>query len=715
MSIKSLYIFVSAFLILIVSTNLFPQSGNKSIRVHKTFTAPSLDGSANDSVWQSIAGDSSFLQIDPNPGEMPAFPTLVKLASTADALYVLFVCYDPDPSKIIAREMKYDGFTSGDDNVKLIIDTFGDQRNGYWFATNPLSVKNDALVSGRTYGEFNEDWDMLWEVKSAIHDDHWCAEFKLPFSSLKFPDKPIQNWKINFQRGIRRLSQDVIWSGAVRNGFLFDLTRAGDLVGLEGINRGNPVYLLPYFNTGFQDIKSEKETRIKAGLDLKYGISDAFTLDMTVNTDFAQVESDIAEINLTRFPLFLPEKRDFFLEGNKLFAFNLSSRNLAYYSRVIGISKGEGVPIIGGLKVTGSSGKVEAGLLSVQTEGTTSKKSTNYLVGRAKYGFGSNSYAGVIFSNVQDADHFNRMGGLDLSFNFNDFLGDQNLIITSKIAATQDNNNHKDNLAGSVIVEYPNDLIDIYSSYGFTQKNFNPESGFISEANVNEFIFNGAWSPRFNSGLLRRIKVIPIEFRLAHDPQGRTVSFEYEATPLSLTFVSNDRIEFNFARQFDRPDEDFTIFKNVVIKKGEYYGNQYGFVFESNPARSIFGAMEMVYGDYYGGKRFEFENEVNATLSKNIGFSLGYRFNDVEINSTGFRTNEIFTRIKYTMSVDLASFLLCQWNNEVEELNFNYKLNIKPSPGSDLYLVVNKIFSTENGLVSKDFVVVLKLSWMFVI
>ncbi|GAB1349293.1 hypothetical protein MASR1M107_15070 [Ignavibacteriales bacterium] len=213
MSIKSLYIFVSAFLILIVSTNLFPQSGNKSIRVHKTFTAPSLDGSANDSVWQSIAGDSSFLQIDPNPGEMPAFPTLVKLASTADALYVLFVCYDPDPSKIIAREMKYDGFTSGDDNVKLIIDTFGDQRNGYWFATNPLSVKNDALVSGRTYGEFNEDWDMLWEVKSAIHDDHWCAEFKLPFSSLKFPDKPIQNWKINFQRGIRRLSQDVISVG----------------------------------------------------------------------------------------------------------------------------------------------------------------------------------------------------------------------------------------------------------------------------------------------------------------------------------------------------------------------------------------------------------------------------------------------------------------------------------------------------------------------
>ena len=702
-------------ILILISLTALSQNGEKSIKATRIQTAPELDGNDKESVWFSILGDSSFLQIDPNPGEASAFPTIVKVAYTADALYVLFICFDPEPEKIIAREMKYDGFTSGDDNVKLILDTFGDQRNGYWFATNPLSVKNDALVAGRSYGEFNEDWDMIWDVSSAVHNNYWCAEFKLPFSSLKFPERDIQNWRINFQRGIRRLSQDVIWSGAVRNGFLFDLTRAGQLTGLQGIKRGNPVYLLPYVNGGFQDINSEKETRFKAGLDLKYGISDAFTVDLTINTDFAQVEADIAEINLTRFPLYLPEKRDFFLEGHKLFSFNLASRNLAYYSRVIGIANGEGIPIIGGLKVTGSTGNLEAGLLSVQTEGTSTKNTTNYSVGRAKFGFGTNSYAGFIFSNVQSTDRYNRMGGLDLSFNFNDFLGDQNLIITSRIAASQDNNNNKDNLAGGLSIEFPNDLVNIFSSYGFTQKNFNPESGFISEAGVNEFVFNAAWSPRFNSGMLRRLKIIPIEFRMTHDPQGSMISFEYEATPLSLTFASNDRINLTFLRQFDKPEEDFRIFKNTVIQKGEYYGNMYGFSFESNPARQLFGGFEMVYGDYYGGKRFEFENELNATLNQNFGFSLGYRFNDLDVNSTRFQTNEFFTRIKYTMNVNVASFLLFQWNNEVEELNFNYKLNIKPSPGSDIYLVINKILSTHDGLRSKDLVVILKVSWMFVI
>ncbi len=714
LNLKIVLIILSVFFMGELQT-VFAQNEKKEIFAKKIESEIYLDGSDNDKEWASIPGDSSFLQIDPDPGSPPAFKTVVKVAYTETDVYFLFICYDPEPNKLVTRELKYDGFTSGDDNVKLIIDTFGDERNGYWFATNPLSVKNDALVSGRSYNSFNEDWDAIWEVKSAIHPDRWCAEFRIPLSSLKFPGTSIQKWGVNFQRGIRRLSQDVIWSGAVRNGFLLDLTRAGNLKGIENIQRGNPIYLLPYVNVGYEEIKSSTNSTFKAGLDLKYGLSDAFTLDLTLNTDFAQVEADIAEINLSRFPLFIPEKREFFLEGNKLFSFDLASNNMAFYSRTIGISRGEGIPIIGGLKLTGTSGNLEAGFLSVQTEGTSSKKTTNYIVSRAKYSFFDNSHAGLIFSNTQTFEKYNRLAGVDLSFNFNNFLGDQNLIVTTKLAGTFDGKITQNNLAGILEVEYPNDLINIYSSYGFTQENFNPETGFIFNKGINEFQFSAGYAPRFNDGLLRRLRFVPVNVEFDHDPQGKITSFEYNIVPLSVTFESNDRIDFEFSREYDRPERDFTIFNNTVIKQGEYYGNVYGIEAISNPARALYGSIGIESGDFYGGTRYTYGVEATAALSSKFGFSLGYRVNDIKFPGDELQTNEIFTRFKYTLNVNMASFLLLQWNNEINEINLNYKLNIKPSLGSDIYLVINKILSTQDGLVSKDFVVILKVSWMFII
>jgi len=706
-------------LIIISFLSIFPvslaQQGKKMINAVRVNTAPVVDGSGDDAVWKSIPGDSSFLQLDPEPGKSPAFTTMVKIAYTQDDIYFLFTCYDPEPEKIIAREMKYDGYTSGDDNVKLIIDTFGDERNAYWLATNPLGVKNDALVAGRSYDEFNEDWDMIWDVASATGPEGWSAEIRIPFASLKFPDAPEQVWGINFLRGIRRINQDVIWSGPVANGNFFDLTRAGKMIGVKGIKRGNPVYLVPFVNGGIEDIKTVKDSKFKAGLDVKYGITDAFTMDLTINTDFAQVETDISEINLTRFPLFLPEKRDFFLEGNKLFSFDLASDNTAYYSRVIGIDRGEGIPIIGGLKLTGSTGRLEAGILSVQTEGTSKKRTTNYLVSRAKYGILDNSYAGFIFSNVQSEDGFNRLAGVDLGFNFNNFLGDKNLLIVSRLAGTFDGSNPGDNLAGGVGIEYPNDLINLSTSYGFTGSNFRPGTGFISRSGGNEFSFAGSLSPRLNNGWLRRLSFVPVDFELFHEPGGRVVSYQYSMSPLGIVFETNDRLNIYYRKEFDSPQEDFTIFKNTLIRKGDYHSNLFSAEFIASSSRPVYGEIEAVYGDFYGGKRFEVEGVANIAYSGNFGLSLGYRFNDISLDNSVFQTNEIYSRFKYTLNVNTASFLLVQWNNELEELNFNFKVNYKPSPGSDIYLVVNKILETQGGLRSRDLVVILKVSWMFII
>ncbi|MBW7872195.1 MAG: carbohydrate binding family 9 domain-containing protein [Ignavibacteria bacterium] len=693
----------------------FSQSSEKVITAVKVNVPPEIDGNFQGGVWADIPGDSSFLQLDPVPGAEPAFKTVVKVVYTESDLYLLFICYDDDTGKLVAREMKYDGFTSGDDNVKLIIDTFGDRRNAYWLATNPLSVKNDALAAGKNFTDFNEDWNMIWDVKSRIYENYWCAEFRIPFASLKFPEKEEQVWGINFMRGIQRLNQDVIWSGAAANGSLFDMTRAGKLIGIKGVRRGNPTYVVPFVNAGLQDINSDKDSKFKLGLDVKYGISDAFTLDLTANTDFAQVEADVNEINLSRFPLFLPEKREFFLEGNKFFSFDLADGNSAYYSRTIGIDRGEGVPILGGFKLTGSTGKLELGILDVQTDGTSRKSSTNYLVSRAKYNVFGNSYAGVIFSNVQSKDGVNRLAGADVQLNFNDFLGDKNLVITTKYAGNFDNSGLSNKTAGLFSIDYPNDEISAEIGFGYTGENFNPATGFVFRNGLNQWSVYGSYSPRVNSEWFRRIGFTPINIDYFQRPGGEVVSYEYNFTPLSVTFSSNDMISLMYSREFDHPDYDFAIFKNTIIPAGEYYGNRFGAYLASNYARDIYGNGSISYGDFYGGKRFEAETEITTSLSKYFGVSLSYRYNGISINGSELHTNEVLSRIKYTMSVDMATFLLVQWNNEINQLNFNFKINYKPSPGSDIYLVVNKLFDTESGLVSRDLVIILKIAWMFII
>jgi hypothetical protein len=201
------------------------------------------------------------------------------------------MCYDNEPDKIIAREMKWDGFISRDDNIKLLFDTFDDNRTAYWFGTNPLGAQDDALLTGFEMKDLNEDWSGIRDVECKIIDKGWCAEFRFPFSTFKFHNKDKQVWGFNIERDIRRKNETVIWTSVGKNLGLIKIAEAGNLIGIENVQRGNPIYLKPYFTAGAQFINGDKKYIYEPGLDVKYGITETLSLDATINTDFAQVES----------------------------------------------------------------------------------------------------------------------------------------------------------------------------------------------------------------------------------------------------------------------------------------------------------------------------------------------------------------------------------------------------------------------------------------
>ncbi|MBZ0198617.1 MAG: carbohydrate binding family 9 domain-containing protein, partial [Ignavibacteriaceae bacterium] len=448
----------------------------------RTINPPEIDGFVTDSVWQKAIPITDFTQHEPIPGNPPSFKTTVRILYDEDNIYVSFFCYDDEPSKIIARELKLDGKWSGDDNVAIFFDTFNDDRNAYWFGTNPLGMRDDILLTGN-HG-MNESWHGVWDVRSAATDSGWSTEMVFPFSTFKFYDIEKQIWGINFYRKIQRFNEEVQWEGYAANQNFFNPAYGGTLLGIKGIKRGTPIYLKPFVTGGAQLNADAKNYVHKPGLDIKYGITETLSLDLTFNTDFAQVESDRARINLTRFPLFFPEKRDFFLEGSSVFSFSLGGNNNLFYSRRIGLSKGEEIPIIGGAKLVGRTKGAEIGIIDMQTSRKGIEPTTNYGVGRVKFDLLEKSYAGFFIANKYSKEGFNRVYAGDAEFVFSDFLGDKNLIIGAGVAKSDEKNGMDNSWAGKIYIDYPNDLIDQYMSYSFIQESFNPSIGFISRSGI---------------------------------------------------------------------------------------------------------------------------------------------------------------------------------------------------------------------------------------
>jgi hypothetical protein len=674
-----------------------------------------IDGVLDEEAWKHAKVINDFLQQEPKPGNYPGYKTEVKLLYDENNLYVGVNCFDDEPDKIIAREMKWDGKMSGDDNFQIIFDTFKDNKTAYWFGTNPLGMHDDALLTGFEMNGFNESWNGVWDVRSKINSDGWSIEWIFPFSTFKFHEKDEQVWGINFHREIKRTGEVILWSSVGMDKGFFKISHAGNLIGIKNIKRGNPVYLKPFFSFGKETGENVNKNIYKPGLDVKYGITNNLSLDLSFNTDFAQVESDRARINLSRFPLFFPEKRDFFLEGSSIFDFNLGGSNRIFYSRRIGLTSGEEIPIIGGVKLIGKINNNEVGLISMQTSKKQNTPTTNFSVARTKFGFLKQSHAGFLITSIYSKESFNRVYAGDVNFSFNDFWGDKNLIIQAGFAKSDDKFHAKNSWAGKLVVDYPNDLIDSYFAYRFLQNNFNPAMGFVSRNGIQVIEYGLQIMPRINWNDIKKLEFVPIGTHIELDDNGNMLTGEFSIQPFGFKTNWNDQFAISFSRRFEKVEKDFEIFGDKEIELGDYWFNFIEADFESSPGRIVYGFVDGRFGSFYNGSRNEFETSIIFTVSKNLTLAADYTLNKIKLKETSFSTSEVGSTLRYDFSTQLNTSVFTQWNNEENEINFNYRFNWQPKIGSNLYIVVNHLLSTERKMKSKDLTIIAKFVWMIIV
>ena len=692
------------------------QSVPNQLHVLKIDSAITLDGKLNESVWKSAIKINNFTQREQNENEPATENTEIAILFDENNLYIGVWAYDSEPDGIIAQKMKRDFYWNSDDNFEVIISTFNDKRNGYLFVTNPNGALADVLVTDEGAG-INISWNGIWDVATQITDKGWFAEFEIPFSTFKFPKSIEQIWGINFERNIRRKREQIMWQGWSRDYELESLSQAGELVGLSNIIAEKRVEFKPFISGGVEKENGEEwDKKGKIGLDVNYLVTPTLKSNFTINTDFSQVESDRAQINLSRFSLYYPEKREFFLEGKNVFELNIG-RIRTFYSRRIGIDDGEEIPIYGGIRLLGEANNTHIGVMSMQTAEKNSIESTNYSVIRIKQDVLEQSNVGFIITAKNSTEHYNYVYGAEANYATSKIFEDKNLRVGGTITQSFTQNGATNEVFGyNAYLSYPNDFIEYDLSVTSIDANYNPEIGFVRRKDYilysSELQFNPR--PSFVPWIQQaEIKPLDVNYYVSKSTN-EMESMDLEFRPLGIRFVSGDFVEFNIIRSYDRLEEEFQIFDDVVIPQGEYWDSRYEVQFYSFSGRPLFIGGSISTGDFYTGARSEGSIMSRWNLNRHINLSLDWTVNQLSFPEGDFTTHEAGGRIEYSFNPKIYTSIYGQWNNEDDEILINYRINWIPKIGSFFYFVVNQSFSTLNSnLKLKSTTILGKLIWLF--
>ncbi len=691
-----------------------------TIRAEFAGTKIIVDGYLDEPVWQNAMHINNFTQRELAEGEKATENTEVAIVYDKHSIYIGIWCYDSNPAKITANKMRRDFNFRSDDNFKVIFDTYGDNRTAYLFITNPNGARFDAMVS-RNGESYNSSWDGVWNVKTKITSQGWFAEMEIPFSTLRFKKGGTQVWGVNFERNIRRKREEDLWQGWSRDASIGQVSRAGKLVGLEGLNKTSLIELKPYGITGISFKKDEKtKTTANVGGDINYLITPTLKLNLTINTDFAQVESDRMQVNLTRFSLYYPEKREFFLEGKNYFNFGLGYSTQPFYSRRIGIAPDRSViPIIAGGRVMGKSGKSSIGAMSIQTAAKDTIPTVNYSVVRWKQDIFKESSVGVIAVSKLEKGRQNYTYGADFNYFTSQFRGKKNIAFGGAIAQTYTSDKpEKRGTACRIFFDYPNDLIDFSAVWDRSSEGFNPEVGFQRRKAYQMYNADFRFKPRIKKiGFIKQFNFKPFDFNYYIDDNTHKLqSLWSELRILGFETRSGEVFEFNFQRKAENLTEDFEIHDQIIIPKGEYWFSNWELQLETFEGRMIYASFFYNWGGFYNGNRSVYETALTLQPNRYIKFSSEYRLNKISLSEGDFTVHELSGRIDFAFTPDLFGSTFAQWNNEEDEVLLNFRINWIPKPGTNLYFVVNQGYDTLNKKLDNKYTTVqLKLIWRFVL
>jgi len=666
--------------------------------------APPMTGRWNAGEWSIADSIVDFRQREPSVGVEGSERTVVKVLHDHDDLYVAVRAWDRDATRIVATQLRRDADLTSDDNVTILIDSFHDRRSAYLFETNPNGARWDAQI---TVQETNQDWNGVWDVATSRDSSGWTAIFRIPFRTLRFKAGAGAAFGFNVRRDIRRQNEIDLWRGWRRTEGIDRLDVEGELVGLGDVSRSRDVEIKPYVlgeahqaaHDSILDRTGGAGVAGKVGADAKIAMTSTLTADLTVNTDFAQVEIDSQVINLTRIPTFFPEKREFFLESSNIFDFGFNQKALLFYSRRIGLTdSGTVVPILAGARLYGRAGSWTLGVIDTRTGGD---EDANDAVLRVKHDLFARSYVGGMVT-VRTAPSVGRAEvaeGIDADFPL--VMGAQNIEPTVWVAGTQTPQAPGTHIAWRVATDFPNDLFDNFVGLARYDAGFSPTLGFVSRTDAWETYGHIDFMPRPHV-----LGVRQLEFELpswdiyanhdgsltnARDWQNATIEWH----PIGAMFESGDDVHVMIVRDMDAPTEPFTIARGVSILAGRYWWTQSGVQLQSSLGRPISGTALFSTGTFYDGHSTETDAGLTWRSGGHLILGANMSRTDVRLPSHHFVATQSTGRVEYAFTTRMDFLGFAQYGSALNRTDFDLRFHWTPVIGDDAYVVWNSGYTND--------------------
>ena len=741
---RTIPLLTAALLVGGTASTLAQEPGTRRALAHRITEAPTIDGLLDEPAWRAAPPMLDFVQAEPVQGEPATERTEVRILFDDQTLYVGVICYDSDPGRIVTTESRRDSSLQGQDSFQMIFDTYHDRQNGFIFGTNAVGLQFDAQV--RNEGEtlrggppggvgggnrggsgagINTNWDGAWEVKTRVNGDGWTAEFAIPLRTLRYGPPP-QTWGVNFVRSIERKREDVYWSPVARIYNVTRLSSAGELRGLD-VPAPRDFKLMPYaISSANRNFTPGASVDYDGdwGLDAKIGVTSSMTLDLTYNTDFAQVEVDEQQINLTRFNLLFPEKRPFFLENRGLFAVGRPGEVDLFFSRRIGIADGGTLlPIQGGARLSGKAGGVNVGLLNMQTErvgcatpGGACQPGNNFTAARVNRDLANRSSVGAIFVNragtgdFAGADNWNRTWGVDGK------LGVREALTFSGFAArTETPGASRGEHAYSGAVEFRNPIFE--TNFGYTEvgDDFNPEVGFLERTDGYRQVTTSV-RRHVRSPALARLGLREIEPHATFESYWGFDGFQETATlHLDARWDFESNFSINSAAlniQHEGLRVPFEIYPGVIVPAGSYT-SPYALVFANSDRRKwLSGGLNANIGGFLSGSQVSLAPTITVRQGGRFSTSLRWTRNDIDLPQGAFVTNLGSWRVSYNFSTAMNTQGLVQYNDRTRRWSTNVRFNWQRTAATGLYLVYNDTEAFDGlGPINRAFVIKYSHLW----
>lgn len=722
---------VNTVLCIFISTMELSAQEERSLEAYriKVGEVVTLDGRLNEEFWNNTQAATEFFMMEPDEGSPASEKTVIRVAFDSQYLYIGARFYDSEPDKIKAFQRKRDQSLLTDDRFTFILDTYNDQRSAYYFEINPLGLMSDALLRVGQGTSLIPAWNGIWRAWVSRDAEGWSAEIRIPFMTLNF-DPNAEVWGINFLRTIRRKNEEVLWSGHKRNQGILRPQNAGKLTGLTDISQGLGLEAIPYgiatASKRRTDPESPKESEVKwnAGGELNYNITPNLKAGITINTDFAETEVDDRQVNLTRFPLFFPERRAFFLEGSNIFQFAPSSNPNPYFSRRIGLEDGRQIPIRYGARMIGRINDTNVGFLHVKTGEGLETPGESFTVGRVVQNISSESTVGVIYTRREsegDSLPVRQTIGADIGLNTSKFMGNKNLQFEAFIVGHTetfyaDESSMFDRSVRGGRINFPNQPWNAHVSYREFGVNYDPAVGFAPRIGFRRLQPSITYNPLINRSNLIRELSWQYYFEYLMDMFWKPATVNHRLRLLGIRFETGDVFQFQLNHNYEYLDKPFDILRNeeFVIAPGEYTNVGYNFQLQTASFRRVGGTFVFERSGFWTGNQTLISADLFVRPFIGLNMTASWINSQVRLAEGSFDTHLIRLITAYDFSPWISVNFNIQYDNVTGYLGTNSRFAWIIDPGNTLFIVYNHNWQNyQERLISMESGTNVKLAYTF--